>query len=90
MKNVLGTLEAGKLADLVIVDRDPCTDLRHLREIAYVVKGGLVGRSLLRQRVPGVDSNGCSIRSGVCGAWVRCLSLKAREPDYNASLQEGG
>jgi hypothetical protein len=37
-----GILAAGKLADLVVVDRDPCIDLRHLRQIAYVVKGGVV------------------------------------------------
>jgi imidazolonepropionase-like amidohydrolase len=42
MDETLGTLEAGKLADLLIVDRDPSRDLRHLREIAYVVKGGAV------------------------------------------------
>jgi hypothetical protein len=42
MNDALGSLEAGKLADLIVVNRDPCIDLRHLREISYVVKGGLV------------------------------------------------
>jgi imidazolonepropionase-like amidohydrolase len=42
MNDALGSLEAGKLADLIVVNRDPCVDLRHLREISYVVKGGLV------------------------------------------------
>jgi cytosine/adenosine deaminase-related metal-dependent hydrolase len=45
MNDALGSLEAGKLADLIVVNRDPCIDLRHLREISYVVKGGLVAWS---------------------------------------------
>ena len=40
MADALGTIQRGKLADVVIVDRDPCIDLRHLREIAHVIKGG--------------------------------------------------
>jgi hypothetical protein len=31
-------IQAGKLADLLVVNRDPRTDLRHLRDIAYVIK----------------------------------------------------
>ncbi len=36
----LGTVEAGKLADLMIVNADPLKDLRHLRELFLVFKGG--------------------------------------------------
>jgi imidazolonepropionase-like amidohydrolase len=36
----LGTVEVGKLADLVLVDRDPTTDVAALREISMVMKGG--------------------------------------------------
>jgi imidazolonepropionase-like amidohydrolase len=36
----LGTIEVGKLADLVLVDGDPTTDLRRLAAPAFVIKGG--------------------------------------------------
>lgn len=38
----LGTLEPGKLADLVIVDGDPLTDLDALRRVKAVIVGGEV------------------------------------------------
>jgi imidazolonepropionase-like amidohydrolase len=38
----LGTISAGKLADLVILDADPTTDIRRTREIHAVVRGGLL------------------------------------------------
>ncbi|MFQ6017636.1 MAG: amidohydrolase family protein [Kiloniellaceae bacterium] len=38
----LGTLEAGKLADLVVLEADPLADIRNTRRIHRVVKGGQV------------------------------------------------
>ena len=38
----LGTLEPGKLADMVILDADPLLDIRNTRRIYRVVKGGAV------------------------------------------------
>ena len=38
----LGTLEAGKLADLVMVDGDPLVDVRALRNVRLVVQNGRV------------------------------------------------
>jgi len=38
----LGTLEVGKLADLLVVDGDPVRDISALREVTTVVKGGEV------------------------------------------------
>jgi Tol biopolymer transport system component/imidazolonepropionase-like amidohydrolase len=36
----LGTIEAGKRADLVLLDADPLADIRNTRRIASVIKGG--------------------------------------------------
>jgi imidazolonepropionase-like amidohydrolase len=35
-----GTVERGKQADLVLLDRDPLADIRNTRRIAAVVQGG--------------------------------------------------
>ena len=36
----IGTVEAGKYADLLLLDADPLLDIRNLRQIAAVIKGG--------------------------------------------------
>ncbi len=43
----IGTLEAGKYADIVAVDRDPTKDIKALRNILLVMKGGKVYRNKL-------------------------------------------
>lgn len=44
----MGTVAPGKVADLVLVDRDPTTDVSRLTDISMVMKGGqLVDRSAL-------------------------------------------
>ena len=37
-----GTVEKGKLADLLIVAADPTADIANLRKVRYVVRGGAV------------------------------------------------
>jgi imidazolonepropionase-like amidohydrolase len=46
----LGSIEAGKLADLVVLDRDPRADIRNTTAIAFVMKGGVLyeGETLAR------------------------------------------
>ena len=38
----LGSLEAGKIADLVVVDGNPLSDLDHLRSVSTIVQNGRV------------------------------------------------
>jgi imidazolonepropionase-like amidohydrolase len=47
----VGTLEAGKLADLIVLDADPTTDIANARRLRLVMKGGaLYGRAELLPR----------------------------------------
>ncbi len=45
MDDRLGTVEAGKLADLVAVEGDPLADIRQMTRVAFVMKGGRVYRT---------------------------------------------
>ena len=38
----LGTVEAGKLADMIMVDRDPLSDITAFKEVKWVMKEGAV------------------------------------------------
>jgi imidazolonepropionase-like amidohydrolase len=40
MEGEIGTVEAGKMADLVVVDSDPLAEISALREVRMVIKGG--------------------------------------------------
>jgi imidazolonepropionase-like amidohydrolase len=42
MAEVIGTLTPGKLADVVVVDGDPLTDITAMQRIHTVIKGGQV------------------------------------------------
>jgi imidazolonepropionase-like amidohydrolase len=48
VSDMLGTLEAGKFADLLVLDADPLADIENMRKISMVVKEGeTVDRSAL-------------------------------------------
>ena len=49
----LGTLAPGKLADLLILDANPLTDIRNVRRVRTVVLGGVPhDRNTLDARAP--------------------------------------
>jgi imidazolonepropionase-like amidohydrolase len=43
--DTLGTIERGKMADIVLVDQDPTRDIKALRTIRMVMKGGRIYRN---------------------------------------------
>jgi CubicO group peptidase (beta-lactamase class C family)/imidazolonepropionase-like amidohydrolase/Tol biopolymer transport system component len=47
----LGSLEPGKVADLVVLDANPLADLRAAEQVAYVMKGGMLYRGGTLDRV---------------------------------------
>jgi CubicO group peptidase (beta-lactamase class C family)/imidazolonepropionase-like amidohydrolase/Tol biopolymer transport system component len=51
LERELGSLEAGKVADLVVLDANPLLDIRHTQAIAYVMKGGTMYRAGTLDRV---------------------------------------
>ena len=44
MNTQLGTLEAGKYADLIAVEGDPLADVAALESVVFVMKGGVVAK----------------------------------------------
>jgi imidazolonepropionase-like amidohydrolase len=44
-----GTLEAGKLADILLLDADPLADIKNIRKLSMVMKEGAV---IDRERLP--------------------------------------
>lgn len=47
-----GTIERGRFADLIVLRADPTTDIRNVREIELVVRGGVVHRRADLTAVP--------------------------------------
>jgi imidazolonepropionase-like amidohydrolase len=51
MQDSLGTIEAGKLADIVAVPGDPIADVTVMEKVDFVMKGGVVARAPADQRL---------------------------------------
>jgi Tol biopolymer transport system component len=66
----LGSIEVGKIADLLVVDGDPSTDIRDTLKVRYVVKNGLIVEAKRRGHTAKADASasdpgGPTMRPGV-------------------------
>ncbi|MBB5517798.1 metal-dependent hydrolase family protein [Amphiplicatus metriothermophilus] len=53
--DMLGTLEPGKLGDLIAVDGDPLADIRELEDVDFVMKEGVVYKTAAPQAAQATD-----------------------------------
>jgi imidazolonepropionase-like amidohydrolase len=51
MGSQIGTVTAGKLADIIVVDGNPLQDMRDLRQVAVVIKDGKVVKGVAADAV---------------------------------------
>jgi imidazolonepropionase-like amidohydrolase len=54
----VGSVEKGKLADLIAVPGDPLSDITELERVRFVMKGGVVWRDDLSAAGPGDQKGG--------------------------------
>jgi len=45
MENQIGSIEKGKLADVIAVSGDPTVDVTEMERVKFVMKGGMVIRN---------------------------------------------
>jgi hypothetical protein len=88
MADSLGTLAAGKIADVLVVNGDPLQDLSALRDVRCVVHGGTVIRggctpSVISQDFGATERNRCCRvfrRHQLRRRWLRTDEMPLQEP----------
>ena len=60
----LGSIETGKLADIIAVPGDPLQDISEMMNVAFVMRGGVVIRNDLTTNAPGVLMARTQVQNG--------------------------
>ncbi len=49
MDNTLGTIEPGKQADMIVLDKNPLLNLKYLKNVSMVIKDGKTVKGKLKK-----------------------------------------
>ncbi len=60
----LGSVETGKLADIIAVPGDPLSDVSEMMNVQFVMRGGVVIRNDLTADVPGILAERRQVQNG--------------------------
>ena len=86
----MGTVERGKIADLVLLDADPLQDIRNTQKIAAVVVGGKIfQRAALRKMLAQVQAHAAIHQAVADGEIERVKLLISEGADVNAKDENG-
>jgi ankyrin repeat protein len=85
----MGTVERGKVADLVLLDADPLQDIRNTQNIAAVVVGGKIFERAALQKMLAQVEAACLHQAAAEGNIEHVKFLISKGTDVNARDQQG-
>ncbi len=86
----MGTIEQGKIADLVLLDANPLQDISNTQKIAAVVVGGKIfERAALQKMLAQVQAQAAIHQAAADGEIERFKLLISEGPDVNAKDEKG-
>jgi imidazolonepropionase-like amidohydrolase len=89
MDREVGTIEAGKVADLVLLDADPLEDIANIRRATSVVRGGRMYETRRLSRLAGFRAQGGDAFSNVrCGSDPVKALIGGRMPNGRSTAIE--
>jgi len=89
IENSYGTIDAGKVANLVVLNENPSTDIKHVKEIAHVIKNGQfihIGDDKSLPFVSAKKAAGMLWLSGQIGNYPSTKTLAG--PDITSQMQQ--